>query len=136
MARVVIDPSVLVSALITPLGSPASLWQAVRDERIGLITSPRVLAELAGVLVRPKFRRYVTIDEVNAFVAEVAQYGTPLTDSADAPAVTRDPNDDYLVALAQAGHAQAIVSGDRDLTELVDHDPPVLTPVAAVAQFL
>jgi putative PIN family toxin of toxin-antitoxin system len=54
--RVVIDPAVLVSALISPLGNPAVLWQAVRDERLELITSPRLLAELAGVLQRQKFR--------------------------------------------------------------------------------
>ncbi|MGH9267963.1 MAG: PIN domain-containing protein [Acidimicrobiales bacterium] len=48
--RLVVDPGVLVSALITPLGPPAQLWQAVRAGRVQLIVSPRLLAELAGVL--------------------------------------------------------------------------------------
>lgn len=136
MARVVLDPAVLVSSLISPLGNPALLWQAVRDERIEIITSPRLLAELARVLARPKLRRYVTVDEVEAFVAEVARYGTSLPDPADPPPVSRDPNDDYLVALARSGAAEALVSGDHDLTDMSDADPPVLTPAVAVAQLL
>jgi uncharacterized protein len=100
LERVVIDPAVLVSAFISPLGIPAALWQAVRDERFEMVTCPRLLAELTAVLQRPKFRRYATLDEVNAFVAEVARYGTRLADVDDPPRVSRDPNDDYLVALA------------------------------------
>jgi predicted nucleic acid-binding protein len=42
-------------------------------------------------------------------------------------AVTRDPNDDYLVALAVAAQADALISGDRDLTDL-QTPVPILTP--------
>jgi predicted nucleic acid-binding protein len=45
--------------------------------------------------------------------------------------VLRDPTDDYLVELAQAGKAEAIVTGDRDL---LDHDglrPPAIDARAA-----
>lgn len=136
MERVVLDPAVLVSAVISPAGNPAVLWRAVRDQRIEIITSPQLLAELARVLARPKFRRYATVEEVEAFVAEVARYGISLPDPADPAPVSRDPNDDYLVALARSAAARAVVSGDHDLTEMADADPPVLTPAAAVAQLL
>ncbi len=78
MERVVLDPGVLVSALITPQGSPAKLWQAVVQERLEIAVCPRLLAELAGVLERAKFRPYVTMQEAQAFVAEVgAPTGRP-----------------------------------------------------------
>jgi predicted nucleic acid-binding protein len=67
--RVVLDPGVLVSALITPRGNPAKLWQAVVDQRLEIAVCPRLLAELAGVLERSKFRSYVTPEEARAFVA-------------------------------------------------------------------
>ena len=73
MERVVLDPGVLVSALITPHGNPAKLWQAVVDQRLEIAVCPRLLAELAGVLERSKFRSYVTLEEAQAFVAEVAR---------------------------------------------------------------
>ena len=44
MDRVVLDPAVLVSALITPQGNPAKRWQAVVDQRIEMVTSPLLLA--------------------------------------------------------------------------------------------
>jgi uncharacterized protein len=45
--------------------------------------------------------------------------------------VLRDPTDDFLVALARAASAEAIVSGDADL---LDHDglePPAIHARAA-----
>jgi putative PIN family toxin of toxin-antitoxin system len=62
--RVVVDPGVLISAIITPRGPPAEIVRAVREDRLALVVSPHLLAELLGVLRREKFRRYVTLEEV------------------------------------------------------------------------
>jgi putative PIN family toxin of toxin-antitoxin system len=124
----VVDPGVLVSALITPLGPPAQLWQAARAGTVQFIVSPRLLAELAGVLEREKFRRYVSLEEARQFVSEVTDLAVAHADPEAAPKATPDPDDDYLVALARAAGTEAIVSGDNDLTDQSDLDPPVLTP--------
>ena len=126
--RLVVDPGVLVSALISPLGPPAQLWQAVRAGRVQLIVSPRLLAELAGVLEREKFRSYVSLEEARQFVSEVTDLADAYADLEVAPKATRDPDDDYLLALAGAAGTEAIVSGDADLTDEGGLDPPVLTP--------
>jgi predicted nucleic acid-binding protein len=42
--------------------------------------------------------------------------------------VSPDRGDDYLIALARAARADAILSGDSHLTQLTDATPPVLTP--------
>jgi predicted nucleic acid-binding protein len=42
--------------------------------------------------------------------------------------VSPDPGDDYLVALARAGRADVIVSGDSHLIDRPDLNPPALTP--------
>lgn len=44
------------------------------------------------------------------------------------PAVTRDPKDDYLVAIALAARADAITSGDDELHAAKDLGVEVLTP--------
>jgi len=44
------------------------------------------------------------------------------------PHVLRDPDDDYLVALADTSAAEAIVSGDLDLHEATGLPIMVLTP--------
>jgi putative PIN family toxin of toxin-antitoxin system len=98
--RVVLDPGVLVSALITPQGNPAKLWHAVVHKRLEIAVCPRLLAELAGVLERSKLRSYVTLEEAQAFVAEVARRGHRAADPEEVPQISRDPDDDYLFALA------------------------------------
>lgn len=128
MSRVVIDPGVFVSALIAPKGTPAQLLDLLLEQRFELVVSPRLLGELTGVLLRDRFRRYVTTVEVRELVADLAAVATVLRDPPDPVAVTRDPNDDYLVALAVAAQADALISGDRDLTDLQSPPVPVLTP--------
>ena len=92
-----------------------------------------LLAEVASVLRRPWLRRFLSLDEAERFVADLAAV-TALTGDAPLPhaAVCRDPRDDYLLALASHAGAAAIVSGDRDLLELVDPPVPVLTPRAII----
>jgi putative PIN family toxin of toxin-antitoxin system len=107
--------------LVLPPGS------VVRAGTVQLIVSPRLLAELAGVLEREKFRRYVSLEEARQFVSEVTDLADAHADPEVAPKATRDPDDDYLVALARAAGTEAIVSGDADLTDQSDLDPPVLT---------
>ena len=65
-------------------------------------------------------------------MTELSAVAIMANDSPDPPRVTRDPGDDYLVALAVAAGADALVSGDRDLADLTDGGVTVLTPRALV----
>ena len=60
---------------------------------------------------------------------------SPIPDPVDPPAVLRDREDDYLIALADAGQAVAIITGDNDLLEHLGLDPPALTPRDACDRF-
>ena len=93
-----------------------------------LITCPAVLAELERVLLRPKFRSYVTADEARGYVALLRRLTSVERDPDATAALTPDPGDDYLVALALAAGVHFLVSGDPHLTELKRARPPVLTP--------
>lgn len=69
MTRAVVDASVLVSALITQRDTPPShVLRAWARERFELVVSPKLIAEVADVLARPKFERYVTGDDVAEFL--------------------------------------------------------------------
>lgn len=127
MRRIVIDPSVIVSSLLTRAGTTAAVLDSWRAGAFELVISPLLLAELERVLRREKFRRYSTHPDVDELLLALRRHGMLLEDPGGASGVTRDPKDDYLVALAQAAEATAIVSGDWHLLEL-DIKPPVLTP--------
>jgi predicted nucleic acid-binding protein len=49
-------------------------------------------------------------------------------DAAPGSLKTADEDDDYLIALAQAHKADAVVSGDGHLLDVTSSDLPVLTP--------
>lgn len=126
--RIVIDPNVLVSAAISPAGSPAVLLTLIDAGAITAILSPRLLAELGGVLRRGRFRAWLDLDEVTAYLDELERLAEAVDDPAEVPIVSPDPDDDYLIALARTTNADAVVSGDTDLTGLALADLPTLTP--------
>jgi uncharacterized protein len=127
VARAVLDPGVLVSALITPTGTPAKLLTATRSGSFELIVSPLLLGELKLVLLREKFRRYVDLDVVDQYVGLLRRDAAMAADPAEPPPIRcADPDDDYLIALAHSRSA-ALVSGDGHLLEL-SGEIPVFTP--------
>jgi putative PIN family toxin of toxin-antitoxin system len=128
--RVVFDSNVLISARLAPLGAPARLLRAWTEERFELVVSPQLLSEIAGVLARDRFRRWMTEEEADAFVATLRAAATVVENPPAEAGLTPDPDDDFLVALARSASADYVVSGDRDLTGLADPDPPILTPRA------
>lgn len=126
--RVVLDANVLVSAAISTAGPPREIVRAWVDERFELIASPMLLEELADVLARPRFRRWISTATAADYIAGLAGDAQVVDDPPAQPGLTADPDDDYLITLARAARADYIVSGDRHLLDLSDPDPPVLTP--------
>jgi putative PIN family toxin of toxin-antitoxin system len=126
--RVVIDPGVLIASLITRGGAPARIVRAWVDGMFELVVSARLLDELTSTLLRPKFRRWVSADDAVVFVETLRLAGIVIDDPTDVEPVSRDPDDDYLVALARAAGAAVLVSDDADLTTLDLRDPTIVDP--------
>lgn len=118
MSRIVIDTGVLVSALISPEGPTSFILDALDAKQFVLIASPHLLDELSRVLRRDKFRRYVTLAEVDTFVEDLHECADLHDDPTGVPAVSPDPDDDFLIALAREANANALISGDSDLADL------------------
>jgi putative PIN family toxin of toxin-antitoxin system len=96
---------------------------------------PQLLAEIERALRKPYFRDLVEEREISEIVATIRDAGIVLNDPVDPPTLLRDPNDDYLVALARGADAVAIVTGDRDLLEHAGLEPPAL-PARAACELL
>ena len=128
--RVVVDPNVLVAALISGSGPPAQLLDAARDGRVVIVASPQLFAELDRVLRREKFRRYVSLADVDKYLSALAILADLIVDQPEAlrKRVCRDIDGDYLVALARVAEVDLIVSGDRDLFDLDLKDLRVVSP--------
>lgn len=87
------------------------LWLAGDFE---MIVSRELLHELQAVLVRPKFRAKLPYSEVIRYVAYLAEHATVAQQPVSAGESIADPDDRYLVALAEREGA-VLVSGDQHL---------------------
>jgi len=116
--RAVADTNTIVSAVLWG-GAPADVLTAAREQRINLFTSAPLIAELEDVLARAKFA--VRIARVGSTVAQiVAGYCAlaQLVRSAAIAPVSRDADDDQVLACALAAEAVLIVTRDQDLLTL------------------
>lgn len=114
--RVIVDTNALISRLLIPNSTPARAVRKAITEA-DLLISEETLGELADVIARPKFDRYVTVSERQQFIRLLGRVAEliPVAYSVQA---CRDPRDDKFLALAVNGDADLIVSGDADLLEL------------------
>lgn len=130
--RAVLDVNVLISAILSPRGSPARLLLGWQSGVFELVVSPHLLAELARALTYPKLARRIPQADAEAFVAWIASDAAVAADPGVAPPTqSADPNDDYLLALAIAERA-VLVSGDSHLTVMADR-LPIVTPAEFLA---
>ncbi|MGH8597172.1 MAG: putative toxin-antitoxin system toxin component, PIN family [Gammaproteobacteria bacterium] len=122
-ARVVLDTSVVVSALIFEAGRLAWLRSAWRQERIRALVSKPTVTELLRVLAYPKFGLSQT--EQAILQADYLPYCEPVTATMPAKRVPRcrDPFDRPFLTLAHVGKADFLVSGDDDLLILAPRFP-------------
>jgi putative PIN family toxin of toxin-antitoxin system len=128
VTRVVIDAGVLIAGLISSSGAPAGLLNALGEGRFDLIICPMLLAEVRRALAYPKLERYVTADDADEFIGWLARVAITRPDPSAIPSVTRDPDDDYLFALAIEAGASLVVSGDADVLAARDIPVPTSTP--------
>ena len=129
--RAVLDPNVLISALLAPSGTPARVLGAWVAGAFELVVSESLLAELERALGYPKLRARVEPSEVRELVDLLRQGAEVINDPDDPPEIrSADPDDNYLIALAASARA-ILVSGDRHLLTLRDR-----LPVRSAAEFL
>ncbi len=112
--RVILDTHVLLGALISPQGPPDAIYRAWRAARFDLVTSGAQLDELRRASRYPKLKAILPAHRIGTMVnnlqrAIVLGDLPPLPDGIGAT----DPNDAFLLAMALAGDADYLVTGDR-----------------------
>jgi putative PIN family toxin of toxin-antitoxin system len=114
--RIVADTNCLVSRLLLPSSVPGNAVRRAADSGL-LLASEATMNELADVLARPKFDRYISLADRQQFlrllgrVAEFVPTVYPVREC-------RDPKDDKFLELALNGRAHLIITGDADLLAL------------------
>lgn len=127
--RVVLDANVLVSAAISK-GSSHRIVQAwLTDQPFELVVCQRLLEEVDHVLTqRTRLRRWITVPAAKLYLTRVATAADIQPDPEPGPRLSRDPDDDYVIYLARQSNAEFIVTGDDDLLQWSEQDPPTMSP--------
>lgn len=120
--RLVLDTNTVISGLLWH-GTPGKLIDAAQAKTTLLCTSALLLSELRGVLIREKFAKQLEARGLNA--VEVfdgyAALTTVVVPAIIQPTIVNDPSDDAVLACALGAKAKLIVSGDRHLLDLQEH---------------
>lgn len=110
--RVVLDTGILIAALITKDTPPDQLYQAWRKRRFELVTSEWQLDEFRRVSRYPKLRQYLQPIEAGNLINGLRHQALLLQTLPDVD-LSKDPDDNPLLAMAIAGEADYLVSGDK-----------------------
>lgn len=116
---VVIDTNVWISGLISLAGPPALLTRKVIRNGQPVFSSS-TFDELKDRLWRPKFDRYVSMEQRNALLTDLAAVARWVSISPDMAGrkFSRDPADDKFIHAALAAQPAWLVTGDKDLLVL------------------
>lgn len=132
--RWVVDTNVLISALLWQ-GTPSMVFELAGDGGIQLLTSRVLLDELAATLAKPKLARFVEATGLSAadMLRNYRRLASTVAVKPLAQAVSRDSDDDAVLACALAARAAIIVTGDDDLLILGKFmEIPILTVAQAI----
>lgn len=134
--RLVLDTNVVASAILWG-GTPRVLLQAAREKRVELFSSTAMLAELTDILGRRKFARKIaasqlTIDQLVDGYAQLAALVRPVA----TPRIAPDPDDDVVIGTALAAKADLIVTGDKPLLTVSEHQGVRIVSVAQAIEII
>jgi len=131
--RLIIDTNILVSALLAATSLPAQLVVLWRAGRFDLLTMAEQLDELMRVTRYPKIRERLAPAVAGRLVNDLRALAVTV-DKLPVVEISTDPDDNYLLALAAAGAADFLVTGDKqDLLGIAIYEG---TKIITVRDFL
>jgi hypothetical protein len=110
--RVILDTNILVSAILSPGGNADIVLRQWLDGRFVLLTCSAQLVELKSTLQKPYIAHRYKPNDAGRLINLLRTLSLQIE---SLPVVHRssDPEDDFLLALAQAGEADYLVTGDK-----------------------
>ncbi|MEF8721310.1 putative toxin-antitoxin system toxin component, PIN family [Candidatus Accumulibacter phosphatis] len=119
--RLILDTNILIAALITRGTPPDQLYKAWRDGQFTLITSELQIEEIRRVTRRDGIRFRIHPAEAGRLVNDLRRLAVTV-ENLPTIDISPDPYDNFLLAMAQAGQVDVLVTGDkRDLLALSRH---------------
>jgi uncharacterized protein len=132
--RVIFDTNIYISTLIKPSGAAAkayTLWS--NDKRFSLLTSETQLDEFRRVSRYHELKALISSQRAGAMVNKLRLRAT-LIPKTEIINIAKDPDDDFLLAIALAAKADYLVSLDQK--HVLSLGKIGETPIVSLADFL
>jgi uncharacterized protein len=130
--RLILDTNILVSALLSPLGPPAKLLDAWERKTFTLVACDLLIAEFRDVVARPFFRARLRPSAAELLAVGLRDFSIYFRNLPSGP-IAPDPKDSYLLAMAEAGQADFLVTGDKEILSLKRHKSTrIVTPAVMI----
>ena len=113
--KLVIDTNLLISAALSAQGAPAKLVLCALA-RHSLVFSQATFEELRSRIYRPKFDRYISLDDRERVLQDFNACAV-WVEAGEPSLYGRDRDDDHFIEAALKSKADYLVSGDKDLLE-------------------
>ena len=109
--QVVLDSNILLSALLSPHSPPHRIYQAWMKGAFELVTCSEQIEEIRRASRYPKFKNILQPHRVGLLLNNL--HRTHVFDSLPDGYEAADPNDAWLLALADKSEAHYLVTGDK-----------------------
>jgi len=113
--RLVLDTSILVAAIRSPLGASKALLDAALSGKVELLISAALVLEYEAVLTRSEHLDVggFALGEIQELLDTICETGTKVTVRWHWRPQLHDPNDEMVLETAINGSANAIVTFNR-----------------------
>lgn len=129
MQRLVLDINIFVSALLLPHSLPAELVRLWIAGQVIVLSADAQIDEIARVTRYPKVRERLRPATAGRLINPLRGRASLLTNLPQVD-VSPDPYDNYLLAMADIGRADMLVTGDkRDLLALTQYASAAIVSV-------
>ena len=129
--KVIIDTNVFISAIFWG-GKPRKVIEAWAKDKLDLVISPAILAELQKQ-INTKAKILKTSSDYASQWLEVIEQKAIKVSPKEKIAVCRHPKDNVLLEACLAGEAEYLVTGDKDLLVLKNFKK---TKILTTAKFI
>ena len=113
--RIIIDTNLWISFIISKRFD--ALDSLIQYNKVRLLFSIELIEEIQATIEKPKLKKHFDDNSIEEMLLAFKAFidVVPVKSKVH---VCRDPNDDFLLALAKDGKANYLITGDKDLLSL------------------
>ena len=125
--RLVIDTNLWISFIIS---KKLNLLEPILfAENTRILFSSELVEELQATITKPKLKKYFSENALEEMLTVFDPYIDFITVKSTV-SICRDPNDNFLLALAKDGKANYLLTGDNDLLDIGKYEKTIIVKIS------